>query len=190
MTYVKAKRTVTVPMGDGVHKLVNAGDSVNLDDTPEYFQDAVGKEGSYTADLFEPGEEQHEEEVDPMTVDPRQSAENDSEAVTRERSEFTPEQRFGTASFSAPKMVNSPGRTLPESGADTPANNKYAEGTADTSESGFDLIEAGLELGDLPPVAEGAEDVPSETSDVHDGGDQPAAAKKPAAKPAAAKGDG
>jgi hypothetical protein len=113
-----------------------------------------------------------------MTVDPRLLAENDAEALTRERAEYSVAERHGTQSFKVAPQQGHPGRTLPENGADVAANEKYAASTHDTSESGFDLISAGLEAGELPQAAS---DAPSETHDAEDGKPDPKKTEKDAA---------
>jgi hypothetical protein len=178
MSYIKAKRSVTVELRDGTHKVVQAGDVVNTDDVADHFRESVEKGSGYTADLFESGKEQKAKEVDPMTVDSRLLAENDAEKLSRARAEYSDAERFGTATVETPPAHLQAGRTLPENGADVAAANKYAQGTHDTSESGFDLISAGMKMGDPPPVAS---DAPSETAEVTD--------QKPAAKPAAKKAE-
>jgi hypothetical protein len=159
------KGSVTVPMADGTSRVFNPGDAVNLDDTSGSFREAVEKDGSYTASLFEPHKDSKQKETTGLgAVDTE--ALRPTELLSRERAGFSEAERFGTSGEDPFPARGSAGRTLPESGADTPANDQFAEGTADTSEDGKDRIALGLPLGDLPEASDaprGSEDVAEKT---------------------------
>jgi hypothetical protein len=150
--YVRAKSAVTVPLGLGNHVALNAGEVIKVDDTTEAFRDRLGKD-PWLENLFEDADKgAYEEHVASAgkLVDPAAQAIIDVEKLTRKRvDELGPDERFG---YSEPEAVIPPrmdeGRTLPETGADTPANDRFAEGTADTSEAGKDRLAQGQKMGD------------------------------------------
>jgi hypothetical protein len=164
--YITAKQAATVPMADGSHHVVDAGDVIDLDQTSDTFREQW-ESNDYTKALFKSGGEPERSgrgEDDLLPFGESAGANQAVEALSRERATLSEAERHGASSVAedVPPM-GSPGRTLPESGVDVAANEKFAEGSADTSESGKDRV----------AVAE-AKGLPSPVGEVAGGGAKPA----------------
>ncbi len=103
MANVTAKTSHTVQMKDGTTRAVNRGDSFDVDDTSEAYQESL--ETDYGKDLVSTGGDGEDATPAPTSVPPRMD----------------------------------PGRTLPESGVDLEADEKFAEGDANTGDDVQDM---------------------------------------------------
>lgn len=131
--YIRLKSAASVPYKDGRHVAHGPGDVISTDDLSEDLKGRIGSD-PWLDNLFETGASApEEEEKDRMDQDAAVLAMEGVEAMTRERAALPDQQRFGADTSSLHDF--DAGRTLPTNGADLPADEKFAEGNADTSEN-------------------------------------------------------
>lgn len=131
--YVTLKSAASVPYKDGRHVAHNAGDVVAVSDLSDHVQGRLKDGDAWLDNLFEKSGKPEKEEVDRMGVDAAKLAMESVEQLTRERANLSEEERHGADSRYVHDFDK--GRTLPTSGADIPADEKFAAGSADTSEN-------------------------------------------------------
>lgn len=131
--YVRTKTAVSVPYKDGRSVAHRAGEHLRLDDLSDHVQQGLKNGDPWLDNLFESGGKPEEKDVDPMGVDGGKLAMEGVESLSRERATLAPEHRFGADATA--KHDFDKGRTLPTSGADLAADEKFAAGGSDTSEN-------------------------------------------------------
>jgi hypothetical protein len=129
---VIAPGSVTVPVGEANHVVVPSGAVIDVSQASPFFADHV-EENAYTSSLFEKASksdyDRHvsQEGIDPLSQDPTVAAMSVIEEITRRRSVHPVEERQGGGAANLTPARLDPGRTLPESGSDSPANDRYAQ---------------------------------------------------------------
>lgn len=133
--YVKTKSAVSVPYADGRHVAHGAGEYIRESDLSDHVRERLGND-PWLDNLFEKGgkPDKSEEDDDRMGGDAAKLAMEGVEQLTRERLALSAEERFGADTHDNGYRADR-GRTLPTSGADLPADEKFAKGNADTSEN-------------------------------------------------------
>jgi hypothetical protein len=152
-TFVKARYSTTIPLLNGTHRNVDAGETVDLSETPDWFQEKV-KTDAHTKSVFTSSSKSaHGKQENLADRDPAARAINHGEEVTRARIEAEPDpsKRRGGPGLPAGEY---PGpSTLPVSGADVDSDARFAaQKGADTSEAQSDNPSDDA-AGDPPPLA-------------------------------------
>jgi hypothetical protein len=154
-TYLRATRAMTVQLDDGRTVFVEGGGVVREGDLSEFLRDRIGSDDPHYSSLFDGASQSDYDNQDVVGYhDPAAEAMQAAEALSRERSNFSREERFGDGPPVDIPVRLDPGRTLPESGADTPAADRFADKgqVTEDNEWGRDkaaqLEELGVERGE------------------------------------------
>lgn len=173
-TYLRASRAMTVQLNDGRTIFVEGGQVVRQDDLSEFLVERLGGDDPHYASLFDGASQGDYDEQDTVGYhDPAAEAMQHAEDLSRERANFSRAERFGDDPPTDIPVRLDPGRTLPESGADTPAAERFAdngpagEGNEWGKDKAAQLEELGIERGKTMQeegrVQGGEEGIPSET---------------------------
>jgi hypothetical protein len=160
---------MTVQLADGRTIFVEGGQVVREDELSEHLVDKLKDGGPHYESLFDSANQKDYEEqetVNSQHFDPALQQAAEAEELSRQRANFSRDDRFGNSPPEQVPIRLDAGRTLPESGADTVAARRFGEGNFEGKDRAAQLEELGVEPGEVAPAQDDA--MPREPMDLEE----------------------
>lgn len=167
--YLRASKAMTVQLDDGRTTFVEAGTVVREDELSEHLRDRLGGDDPHYSTLFDSaGQKDYEDQetVNSQHFDPALQQQAEAEELSRQRANFSRDERFGNSPPEQVPIRLDAGRTLPESGADTVAARRFGEGDFEAKDRTEQLKDLGVEPGEVAPAQDDA--MPREPMDLEE----------------------
>lgn len=171
--YLRANGAMTVQLEDGRTIFVEGGSVVRESDLSEFLRDKISGDDPHYSSLFDGASQSDYDNQEVVGFhDPAAEAMQAAEALSRERANFSRDERFGDGPPVDVPVRLDPGRTLPESGADTPAADRFADKgpVGEDNEWGRDkaaqLEDLGVERGETMEEQGRASEIVRETNEL------------------------